>query len=193
MQRQLKILIGLWEFITLTAFPIHLLDDENRKLVNPIVDTSGGNPSSEGYAGGSRPDSLTTTGGRPIGGVGETDYVRPVEELPSSGVVYNFQGEKITQGVHAKIRNKEGRPVGSVVNNVQVARPADILIQDDGRWVIKGLKDRVHIIEPDGEVVTSLNNPKANTRDRILRGQRRPASQDELDKFESIFSNYVRW
>ncbi|WP_200902843.1 hypothetical protein [Pseudomonas fluorescens] len=101
--------------------------------------------------------------------------------------------KKITQGAHAKIRNKEGRPVGSVVNDVQVARPADILIQDDGRWVIKGLKDCIHIIEPDGEVVTSLNNPKANTIDRIRRGQWRPASQDELDKFESIFSNYVRW
>ncbi|MFP3548407.1 hypothetical protein SB748_34035, partial [Rhizobium sp. SIMBA_035] len=31
-QRQLKISIGLWELITLTTFPIHLLDDENRKL-----------------------------------------------------------------------------------------------------------------------------------------------------------------
>lgn len=61
------------------------------------------------------------------------------------------------------------------------------MIQDDSRWVIKGLKDRIHIIEPDGEVVTSLNNPKADTRDRIRRGQRPPASQDELDKFESIF------
>ncbi len=98
MQNQIKISIGLWEFITLTAFPVHLLDDENRKLVNPIVDTSGGNPSSEGYAGGSRPDSLTTTGGRPIGGVGESDYVRPVEELPSSGIVYNSQGEKNYSG-----------------------------------------------------------------------------------------------
>lgn len=43
-QSRLRVSMGLWELVTLTAFPIHLLDDENRKLVNPIVDTSGGNP-----------------------------------------------------------------------------------------------------------------------------------------------------
>ncbi len=36
------------------------------------------------------------------------------------------------------IRNKEGRPVSSVINDVQKSRPSDILIQDDGRWVVKG-------------------------------------------------------
>ncbi|WP_124421252.1 MULTISPECIES: hypothetical protein [Pseudomonas] len=57
-ERQLKISIGLWEVVTLTAFPIHLLDDENRKLVNPIVDASGRNPTSGGYAEGGAPSGL---------------------------------------------------------------------------------------------------------------------------------------
>jgi hypothetical protein len=33
---RLKITMLLWERVTLMGFPIHLLDDENRKLISPI-------------------------------------------------------------------------------------------------------------------------------------------------------------
>ncbi|WP_144420515.1 hypothetical protein [Pseudomonas protegens] len=94
MQRQLKILIGLWEFIILTAFPIHLLDDENRKLVNPIVDASGLNPASGGYAEGGGVIITPHTGGTQLDGVQKDGaYVTPEHKL-SPGIVYS---EKVSE------------------------------------------------------------------------------------------------
>lgn len=46
----------------------------------------------------------------------------------------------------------------------------DILIQDDGRWVVKGNDGKIHLIEPDGEVVTSFKNSDENTAQRIKDG-----------------------
>ncbi|WP_323644754.1 VENN motif pre-toxin domain-containing protein, partial [Pectobacterium versatile] len=102
-------------------------------------------------------------------------------------------GNKITQGEHATIRNKEGRPVGSVINDVQNSRPSDILVQDDGRWVVLGPKGRVHIIEPNGEVVTSMQNPKQNTNNRLRDGRWEKLNNDKLQEFKDRFSDYVRW
>jgi filamentous hemagglutinin len=91
-QRQLKILIGLWEFIALTAFPIHLLDDENRKLVNPIVDASGLNPTSGGYAEGGGVITTPHTGGTQLDGVQKDGaYVTPEHKL-NPGVMYTING-----------------------------------------------------------------------------------------------------
>jgi len=91
-QRQLKISIGLWEFVTLTTFPIHLLDDENRKLVNPIVDASGLNPTSGGYAEGGGVITTPHTGGTQLDGVQKDGaYVTPEHKL-NPGVMYSEDG-----------------------------------------------------------------------------------------------------
>ncbi|MGE8412843.1 MAG: hemagglutinin repeat-containing protein, partial [Pseudomonas sp.] len=88
-QRQLKISMGLWELVTLTTFPIHLLDDENRKLVNPIVDASGRNPTSGGYAEGGGVITTPHTGGTQLDGVQKDGtYVTPEHKL-NPGVMYN--------------------------------------------------------------------------------------------------------
>ena len=190
---QARISIELWKFLFGTHFPGFLLNDENQKLVNPIVDIQGPNPASGGFLGGAQPSSPTNTGGSQIVDSKGTGYTNPVTDLPSPDVMYNSDGSKITYGEHAKIRNAEGRPVGLVVNDIQTARPSDILVQDDGRWVIKGGNGRIHILEPNGEVVTSFSNPNANTNSRIQRGEWARASQDELKKFENQFSDYVKW
>ncbi|WP_146043257.1 MULTISPECIES: hypothetical protein [unclassified Pseudomonas] len=57
-QSRLRVSMALWELVTVMPFPIHLLDDENRKLVNPIVDASGRNPTSGGYAEDGAPGGL---------------------------------------------------------------------------------------------------------------------------------------
>ncbi|ABS46260.1 hypothetical protein BZ17_3153 [Yersinia pseudotuberculosis IP 32953] len=101
--------------------------------------------------------------------------------------------DKITQGGHATIRNTEGRPVGAVINDVQKSRPADILVQDDGRWVVKGSGGKIHIIESDGEVVTSFYNPKANTDSRVRRGEWNYLSNEQLEQFKQKFSDYIKW
>jgi hypothetical protein len=49
-------------------------------------------------------------------------------------------------------------------------------------------------VEPDGsEVVTSFKNPSKNTDMRIRDGRWREPSEEELQKFKEIFSDYVRW
>ncbi|MCK9799407.1 hemagglutinin repeat-containing protein, partial [Pseudomonas sp. MAFF 302030] len=105
-QRQLKISIGLWELVTLTAFPIHLLDDENRKLINPIVDTSGGNPASGGYAEGGGVITTPPTGGTQLDGVQKDGaYVTPEHKL-NPGAMYSEGSEgvpELVEGAHSLV------------------------------------------------------------------------------------------
>uniref|UniRef100_UPI0034D72269 VENN motif pre-toxin domain-containing protein n=1 Tax=Proteus mirabilis TaxID=584 RepID=UPI0034D72269 len=144
------------------------------------------------------------TGGNQIVDSGRTDtsgnqIPEPIEKLPGTPIPDSpslddlAYLDKITQGEHAGIRNKEGRPVGSVINDVQKSRPSDILVQDDGRWVVKGNDGRIHLIEPDGEVVTSFKNSDKNTAQRIRDGRWNRPSNEELDEFKDRFSDYVRW
>ncbi|HGV3501800.1 TPA: VENN motif pre-toxin domain-containing protein [Providencia stuartii] len=146
----------------------------------------------------------TDTGGNQIVEPGRTDtggnqIPEPIEKLPGTAIPETpslddlAYLDKITQGEHAGIRNKEGRPVGSVINDVQKSRPADILIQDDGRWVVKGSGGRIHVIEPDGEVVTSFDNPASNTNRRIKDGTWNRLSNEQLNEFKDKFSDYIRW
>lgn len=76
----------------LTPFPIHLLDDENRKLVNPIVDASGRNPASGGYAEGGGVVTTPHTGGTQLDGVQTGGaYVTPEHKLNPGGM-YSEEG-----------------------------------------------------------------------------------------------------
>ncbi|WP_339070907.1 hemagglutinin repeat-containing protein [Pseudomonas idahonensis] len=96
-QRQLKISMRFWELVTLTAFPIHLLDDENRKLVNPIVDTSGGIPASGGYAEGGGVVTTPHTGGTQLDGVQKDGaYVTPEHKLNPGGMYSESDSSKNT-------------------------------------------------------------------------------------------------
>ncbi len=100
---------------------------------------------------------------------------------------------KITQGQHAEIRNSEGRPVGAVINDVQKSRPADILLQEDGRWIVKGSGGNIHVIDPNGEVVTSFKNSDKNTAQRLNDGRWSRPDSGQLEEFKNKFSDYVRW
>ncbi|ELO81637.1 hypothetical protein SEEERB17_020811 [Salmonella enterica subsp. enterica serovar Enteritidis str. SARB17] len=101
----------------------------------------------------------------------------------------------LTKSKHALQRHREGRPVGPAINDLQNARPSDILIQTkDNRWVVLGPKGRVHIIEGDGsEIITTMNNPRRNTDSRIDDGRWRRMTLEEEEKFKEIFSDYVRF
>ncbi|CAI8869805.1 16S rRNA endonuclease CdiA [Kosakonia quasisacchari] len=160
------------------------------KLVNP--DRSGEQGATHTGTDQSFEQGATNTGnpdGNPNTGGNTT--VTPIPEGPNKDDLAYL--DKITQGEHASIRNKEGRPVGAVINDVQKSRQADILVQDDGRWVIKGNGGKIHIIEPNGEVVTSFYNPKANTDSRVNRGEWNYPSNDQLEQFRQKFSDYIRW
>ncbi|AJZ91976.1 hypothetical protein VW41_14045 [Klebsiella michiganensis] len=99
----------------------------------------------------------------------------------------------MTQGQPAEIRNSEGRPVGAVINDVQQSRPADILLQEDGSWIVKGSGANIHVIDPNGEVVTSFKNSDKNTAQRLNDGRWSRPDSSQLYEFKNKLSDYVRW
>ncbi|HEY0211556.1 hypothetical protein, partial [Acerihabitans sp.] len=117
--------------------------------------------------------------------------VTPIPDGPKRDELAHFN--KISQGDHAIIRNREGRPVSSVIKDVQTSRPCDILVQNDGRWVILGDNGRVHLLEKNGQVITSFKNVNKNTTQRVNDGRWHKASNDELADFKDKFTDYVRW
>jgi len=173
----------------ITIFPQPDRDLTGGKLVTPAHDQSKGTTLET-------PDQRDQNGASHTGNTisapdtGGNSTVTPLPEHNKDDLAYL---DKITQGEHASIRNKEGRPVGSVINDVQKSRPADILMQDDGRWIVKGSGGKVHIIESDGEVVTSFYNPKANTDARVRKGEWNNPSNKELEQFKQKFSDYIKW
>ncbi|SDR40584.1 filamentous hemagglutinin [Pseudomonas cannabina] len=84
---QAAISIRIWKSLFITGFPIHLLGDDNSRLVTPIVEAERANPSSDGYAAGTTPATPNSTGGSEIADQTPTDYSRPVETLPAPGVM----------------------------------------------------------------------------------------------------------
>ncbi|WP_241150821.1 hypothetical protein, partial [Pseudomonas viridiflava] len=56
--QQFSVSIEIGKFLFGTAFPVHLLDGDDSRLVNPIVQSQGANPSSDGYAAGATPASV---------------------------------------------------------------------------------------------------------------------------------------
>src|SRR5437879_5798614 len=86
--------------------------------------------------------------------------------------------ESVRPSEHARIRATQGRPVGQVVNDIQRAGPNDVFVQtDDGRYVVRGPSAREHILEPDGEHVTSIR-PRTDSahQARLRYGTIRPAN-----------------
>ncbi|WP_241490108.1 hemagglutinin repeat-containing protein, partial [Pseudomonas syringae] len=86
-EQQVSTSIEIWKFLFSTTFPVHLLDGENSRLVNPIVQAQGANPSSDGYAAGATPAGIGSTGGSQIADQTPVDYSRPLAELPAPGVM----------------------------------------------------------------------------------------------------------
>jgi hypothetical protein len=88
---------------------------------------------------------------------------------------------------HSRERGEEGRPVREAFSDAQKAKTADVFIQTDGRYVVRGSRGREHIFEVNGELVTSLLRPnKAHLR-KVQRGERRPIMESEFAHFQEMF------
>jgi hypothetical protein len=93
----------------------------------------------------------------------------------------------IPRSEHARLRSGQGRPVGEVVNDVQRAGPRDVFVQPaDGRFIVRGLKGREHVIEANGEHVTSVRRPEAAHQARLRGGTIRPATDEEFDRLKGF-------
>ena len=109
-------------------------------------------------------------------------------------VTTNTRTTNITRGDHATIRALEGRNVNTTINDVQRARPADILVQSDGRWIVRGQGGRVHVLEFGGEIVTTMNQvTNANVLKKINSGEWSRLTLEQQSTFMEMFSNYVNW
>jgi len=104
------------------------------------------------------------------------------------------QATTITRGTHATIRASEGRNVSTTINDVQRARPADVLVQNDGRWVIRGQGGRIHVLESGGEIVTTMNRvTQSNVTKKINSGEWSRLTLEQQQIFLDLFGNYVNW
>ena len=102
-------------------------------------------------------------------------------------LVHNY----LDKSDHAKHRQAEGRNVGTAGHDLNNARPSDVYIQNnDGRYVLKGNNGRVHIFEPDGELVTTMNKV-TNFSKRVSSGRYSPLSLKQISEFIEIFGEFL--
>jgi RHS repeat-associated protein len=88
----------------------------------------------------------------------------------------------LVRSEHAILRGLQGRNVGFAVNDIQRARMADVLVQGDGRFVVRGANGREHIITQAGEHITTMNNRSNAAHLNLVRnGTRNPVSQELFD------------
>ncbi len=93
----------------------------------------------------------------------------------------------ITRSEHARLRFGQGRPIAEVVNDIQRAGQRDVFVQpDDDRFVVRGPRGREHIIEANGEHVTSIRRPDAAHYARLQAGTIRAASEEEFQKLKGF-------
>lgn len=93
----------------------------------------------------------------------------------------------ITRSEHARLRSGQGRPIGEVGNDIQRAGQRDVFVQpDDGRFVVRGPRGREHIIEVNGEHVTSVRRPDAAHQPRLRDGTIRSATAEEFQRLKAF-------
>ncbi len=104
--------------------------------------------------------------------------------------LFKSGSNSITRSAHAEIRSSQGRNVGSAINDVNRATPSKIYMQDDGRFVVQGNNGRVHILEPNGEIVTTMNKV-TNFTDRVRNGRYIPLTESQKMDFVEKFDQYL--
>ena len=94
----------------------------------------------------------------------------------------------ITRSEHARLRFRQGRPIGQVVNDVQRATENDVFVQnEDERFVVRGPNAREHILEANGEHVTSIR-PRTDSahQARLRSGTIRLANREEFARLKNM-------
>ena len=87
---------------------------------------------------------------------------------------------------HSKQRGEEGRPVQVAFNDAKSAKPSDIFVQPDGRYVVRGPRAREHIFEKTGELVTSLVRAKKLHQRKVRAGTRTQVTAEQLEAFREV-------
>lgn len=104
--------------------------------------------------------------------------------------LWGYTRKKTTKSEHAVLRESQGRNINTVIGDLNQATPSRIFTQEDGRYVIRGGNGRVHILEPDGEIVTTMNKV-TNFMKRVISGRYQSLSESEKYEFAKKFSKYL--
>ena len=136
--------------------------------------------------GGAELDELLGTGRK----FSRTSWTEIEFDLQFFASDSNIQSTPITRSEHAKIRSSQGRIVSTAINDINRATPSKIYIQMDGRYVIQGNHGRVHILEPSGEIVTTMNKV-TNFNDRVQKGRYIALTETQKFDFAKIFQQYL--
>jgi len=110
---------------------------------------------------------------------GATDAVAAVQRQED-------ESKSKTHSEHAKERSAEGRRTGPAFGDAQRARQADVYVQPDGRYVVRGPRGREHIFERDGTHVTSIDRSARAHQGKVDGGERMPITSDEFERFKEI-------
>ncbi len=87
------------------------------------------------------------------------------------------------RSTHARIRQTEGRPTGAAFHDAQRARQANVFMQPDGRYVVRGDRGREHIFGADGIHITIVRHSHSAHERKRTRNECRPISPEEFARF----------
>jgi hypothetical protein len=109
-----------------------------------------------------------------------SEHDAPVQMSPDNS-------SKKTHSAHAQERAAQGRRTGPAFNDAQQARQADVFVQPDRRYVVRGPRGREHVFEPDGTHVTSIDRTAKAHQGKVAKGERAPISAGDFERFKEIF------
>ncbi|MGE8187153.1 hemagglutinin repeat-containing protein [Pseudomonas sp. NPDC086278] len=181
-QQQLKLSVELWESVTSTEFPIHLLDKKYQTLIRLAVDNNVGHPVSVGGLE-VHPSLPTSTDGSPIDNSGGWSTTSPaVDPNLSPGNMYNspvdyshiigadYKSDGTPTGAHTLLNGDVRIVPGSASTpdpfGVYLARVEVPDIKNPGQWIVKPARE--HTMFPAAwdearirsEVDAAWNSPK---------------------------------
>ncbi|MHC1684281.1 MAG: DNRLRE domain-containing protein [Clostridiaceae bacterium] len=117
------------------------------------------------------------------------DKADKFEDMVANAAVMGSVRGKPTPTKHALYRKTvTGRVAGPVMNDIQRAKLKDILIEDNGNYIVRGNNGRLHVLSPDGQRhITSLNRTSSNVEKLIMQGRYRYSNQGEYDALIELF------
>jgi hypothetical protein len=109
------------------------------------------------------------------------------EEIPSA------QDERVSsershrRSGHAQQRLEEGRRIRPGFGDAQQARPSQVYLQPDGRYVVRGPRGREHVFAADGAHITSIDRSQRAHQKLVRSGKRTRVTLEQFHQFKELF------
>lgn len=110
-----------------------------------------------------------------------------MEQEPEPKTPPSAEETRSRRADHALARQGAGRPVGTACNDVQRATQADVFVQPDGCYVVRGPRGREHIFAADGTHITTFWHSQSAHDNKLARGERQPITLEAFLKLRERF------